>query len=147
MPCTKSAFAVTSAERYGRGDEASFRAYDDRAEYARIGVPNESWRISTVNAAYELCSSYPRLMAVPAAATDDDLRRVADFRKGGRIPVLCWRHPENGTVIVRCAQPKPGMLGNIDNRNAKRIVSTPTLNITNIRYAWSSPVSSTVSRL
>lgn len=40
----------------------------------------------------QVCSSYPRAVVVPASITDDMLQASAGFRKGGRFPVLSYRH-------------------------------------------------------
>lgn len=36
---------------------------------------------------YELCDTYPSVLAVPMKSKEEDLRRVAAFRSRGRIPV------------------------------------------------------------
>lgn len=43
---------------------------------------------------------------MPAAVSDDTLRRAARFRQGGRFPVLSYYHPSNGTVSPS-PQPAP----------------------------------------
>ncbi|KFM66581.1 Myotubularin-related protein 2, partial [Stegodyphus mimosarum] len=48
-------------------------------------------------------------VAVPAAATDEDLRAVANFRSRGRIPVLSWIHSKSQATITRCSQPLVGV--------------------------------------
>ncbi|XP_075912714.1 phosphatidylinositol-3,5-bisphosphate 3-phosphatase MTMR2-like isoform X2 [Petromyzon marinus] len=101
-------FAFEHKEVY---PENGWRVYDPIAEYRRLGLPNESWRISRVNESYEFCDSYPPLLVVPSAARDDDLRRVAAFRARGRIPVLSWIHPESQATVSRCAQPLVGISG------------------------------------
>jgi myotubularin-related protein 1/2 len=75
------------------------------------GVPNDMWKISKINENYEICDSYPTVLAVPAQATDDDLRAVAAFRSRGRIPVLSWIHSESQATITRCSQPLVGVSG------------------------------------
>ncbi|KAL3906361.1 MAG: hypothetical protein SGPRY_010578 [Prymnesium sp.] len=63
------------------------------AEYRRMGIrtADSSWRICSCNLKFELCSSYPPLLAVPASMSDDQLQRAADFRSHRRLPVLCWK--------------------------------------------------------
>eukprot|EP00468_Gymnochlora_sp_CCMP2014_P000851 CAMPEP_0167739996 /NCGR_PEP_ID=MMETSP0110_2-20121227/30_1 /TAXON_ID=629695 /ORGANISM="Gymnochlora sp., Strain CCMP2014" /LENGTH=520 /DNA_ID=CAMNT_0007623837 /DNA_START=1 /DNA_END=1560 /DNA_ORIENTATION=+ len=87
--------------------------YDLKREYRRQGIKEEStqWRISTVNAQYEICESYPKLLVVPKAATDPLLRNVAKFRSKGRIPVCTWYHKQNQCMMARCAQPLVGLTG------------------------------------
>lgn len=69
------------------------------------------WKISKINENYEVCDSYPPVWAVPAAASDEDLRHVAAFRSRGRVPVLCWIHPESQATLTRCSQPLVGVSG------------------------------------
>lgn len=51
------------------------------------GIPNESWRLTKMNERYELCDTYPAILAVPVNIPDEELKRVASFRSRGRIPV------------------------------------------------------------
>uniref|UniRef100_T1IY29 phosphatidylinositol-3,5-bisphosphate 3-phosphatase n=1 Tax=Strigamia maritima TaxID=126957 RepID=T1IY29_STRMM len=88
-----------------------WNVYDPVAELKRQGLPTESWKIAKINENYELCDTYPAILAVPAVATDDDLRAVANFRSRGRIPVLSWIHPESQATITRCSQPLVGVSG------------------------------------
>lgn len=67
------------------------------------------WKISKINESYEICDSYPAVWAVPAQASDEELRSVAAFRSRGRIPVLSWIHPESQATITRCSQPLVGV--------------------------------------
>lgn len=67
------------------------------------------WKISKINENYEICDSYPAVWAVPAQASDEELRSVAAFRSRGRIPVLSWIHPESQATITRCSQPLVGV--------------------------------------
>ena len=61
--------------------------------------PNDMWRITKINENYEICDSYPSIIAVPAQATDEELRAVSAFRSRGRLPVLSWIHPESQVNI------------------------------------------------
>ncbi|XP_034020108.1 myotubularin-related protein 1a isoform X2 [Thalassophryne amazonica] len=85
-----------------------WKVYNPMAEYKRQGLPNESWTISKINSAYELCDTYPSIVVIPANITDDDIKRVAVFRAKHRIPVLSWIHPESQATIIRCSQPLVG---------------------------------------
>ncbi|KAL4631405.1 myotubularin-like isoform X1 [Arapaima gigas] len=101
-------FAFLSQEKFA---ENGWNVYDANQEFARQGLPNDSWRITSLNQNYELCDTYPTILVVPKKATDEDLRKVSMFRSRGRIPVLSWIHPENQATIVRCSQPLVGMSG------------------------------------
>eukprot|EP00117_Sycon_ciliatum_P039260 scpid43474/ scgid29046/ Myotubularin-related protein 2 len=80
-------------------------------ELRRIGVPNEGWRLSSINEEYQFCPTYPAVLTVPAAVTDVQLEAVASFRSRARIPVLSWLHPENHSSLTRGSQPLVGKLG------------------------------------
>uniref|UniRef100_A0A8C6WTE0 Myotubularin n=1 Tax=Neogobius melanostomus TaxID=47308 RepID=A0A8C6WTE0_9GOBI len=103
-----SLFAYVTQEKY---EENGWNVYKAMDELRRQGLPNNKWRISFINKSYELCDTYPTVLAVPYKCKDEDLRRVAAFRSRARIPVLSWIHRENQAVIVRCSQPLVGMSG------------------------------------
>lgn len=80
------------------------------------------WRLSDVNQDFAVCPTYPPAVIVPAAVSEETLRRAARFRQGGRFPVLSYYHTRNGTVSPhprpvpapptpmprrRCPQPPP----------------------------------------
>uniref|UniRef100_A0AAY4A4E5 phosphatidylinositol-3,5-bisphosphate 3-phosphatase n=1 Tax=Denticeps clupeoides TaxID=299321 RepID=A0AAY4A4E5_9TELE len=98
-------FAFLYQEKF---PEDGWKVYDPVTEYRRLGLPNESWILSKINSNYDLCDSYPALLAVPSSITDDELRRAAAFRAKHRIPVLSWIHPESQAAIIRCGQPQVG---------------------------------------
>ncbi|XP_045433408.1 myotubularin-related protein 2 isoform X3 [Pipistrellus kuhlii] len=99
--------------------ENGWKLYDPLLEYRRQGIPNESWRITKINERYELCDTYPALLAVPANIPDEELKRVATFRSRGRIPVLSWIHPESQATITRCSQPMVGVSGKRSKEDEK----------------------------
>nr|XP_019962427.1 PREDICTED: myotubularin-like isoform X1 [Paralichthys olivaceus] len=101
-------FAYVTQEKY---EENGWNVYKPIEEFRRQGLPNNKWRITFINKNYELCDTYPTVLAVPFKSKEEDLRRVAAFRSRGRIPVLSWIHRENQAVIVRCSQPLVGMSG------------------------------------
>ena len=86
-------------------EQTQWHALDVHADFARLGVPNRHWRISQANAVYELCPSYPPLLAVPTVMSDEEMAQVGSFRERRRVPILCWRHVHNGAALCRCAQP------------------------------------------
>lgn len=67
------------------------------------------WKISRINEQYDICDSYPAVWAIPAQATDEDIKSVANYRSRARIPVLSWIHPESQATITRCSQPLVGV--------------------------------------
>lgn len=78
------------------------------SEYARMGVPNHEWNSTKVNANYEICDTYPRILHTPTSASDQVIRGSANFRSRGRLPVLSYLH-NNGASICRCSQPLTGL--------------------------------------
>lgn len=88
-----------------------WQVYEPIAEYKRLGSITETWKITKINENYELCDTYPGILVVPSAASEDDLRQVAQFRMQNRIPVLSWLHPESQASLTRCAQPGVGVSG------------------------------------
>lgn len=98
-----------------------------------MNIPDWLWRLSSVNENYELCSTYPNILAVPSAVDDSVLKGSASFRSRGRIPTLgiyflvfelfrrllfsliVWRNMKNYCTISRCSQP---LVGLSQNRNS-----------------------------
>jgi len=48
--------------------------------------------LSRVNEDFSLCPTYPKMLVVPKSIDDEVLRKVAEFRSRGRIPVLSYKH-------------------------------------------------------
>lgn len=82
--------------------------YDAKRELRRLGVPDAAWRLTDANASYELCATYPRILAVPRAVDDATLAAVAEYRSKGRIPVLSWRDPVTRATLSRCSLRRAG---------------------------------------
>ena len=77
------------------------------------------WTIyQSLNAQYQLCNSYPAILAGPASLEDTspDAIRVfqqsAAFRSEQRLPMLTYAAPNGGGSIWRASQPKVGLQGN-----------------------------------
>ncbi|KAH8405111.1 hypothetical protein KR222_001714 [Zaprionus bogoriensis] len=108
------AFAHAAAAQPSAGWDG-WGVYEPLAELRRQGVPNDMWRVTKLNESYAICDSYPAVWAVPKAASDEFLRRVAQFRSRCRLPVLSWMNPRTQATITRCSQPLVGVSG---KRNA-----------------------------
>ncbi|CAG7827012.1 unnamed protein product [Allacma fusca] len=63
----------------------------------------ESFRISSLNSTYAVCRSYPALVVVPNAISEDNLKKVARCYRGSRFPVITWKHPRTRALLVRGA--------------------------------------------
>ncbi|CAG0918631.1 unnamed protein product [Notodromas monacha] len=81
--------------------------FDLQAEFQRLGVPNDSWCLTTINKDYELCDTYPRVLCVPTSASTPVLVGSSKFRSRGRLPVLSYLH-KNKAALCRCSQPLAG---------------------------------------
>ncbi|GAM20586.1 hypothetical protein SAMD00019534_037610 [Acytostelium subglobosum LB1] len=85
--------------------------YNPIEEYKRMGIPNESWRISDFNNDYYYSPTYPASLVVPKKITDLELINIASFRSKGRIPAVVWKSAKDHPVIIRCSQPVIGVTG------------------------------------
>lgn len=114
-------FAFEFKEDYGID---GWKVYNPEEEYKRQGLPPESWRITKINEKYELCDTYPSVLAVPASVSDEDLKQVASHRSRNRLPVLSWIHPESQATITRSAQPLVGGAPLRRNRQDEHYIQT-----------------------
>lgn len=57
-------FAFQFTDRYPDHCDG-WKVYEPMVEYRRLGLPNESWRLSRINDKYDFCETYPRLLGVP----------------------------------------------------------------------------------
>ncbi|GAB1222915.1 hypothetical protein ENUP19_0124G0033 [Entamoeba nuttalli] len=90
--------------------------YQIAVEFERQGTP-DTWRVFTGNQNYELAPTYPSLTYVPVNASDEIIKDSMKHRSKGRFPVLTWYNKKNGSVIVRSAQPLPGMVTPVTGKN------------------------------
>lgn len=99
-------FAFFYAETFA---DDGWGVYEPVAELRRMGVNNDTWRITRINEKYDICDSYPAVWAVPKSTTDDALKQACTFRSRNRLPVLSWIHPKSLATITRCSQPLVGV--------------------------------------
>eukprot|EP00051_Salpingoeca_urceolata_P009884 m.120153 g.120153 ORF g.120153 m.120153 type:complete len:2012 (-) comp16492_c0_seq3:54-6089(-) len=90
------------------------------ADLARLGIesaprrmtdpenskPAVRWRVTTSNAEFRLCDSYPRLVCVPDNISDTELAETAISFAGSRFPCLTWVNMERGSALLRAAAVK-----------------------------------------
>ncbi|KAJ8313207.1 hypothetical protein KUTeg_009240 [Tegillarca granosa] len=82
-------------------------------DYKRLGFGDFStphqrsrtdpFRISTVNANFSICRSYPALIVVPQNVTDDSIRKLARTHRQYRFPVITWKHPRTKALLLRAS--------------------------------------------
>jgi len=87
-------------------------------EYKRLGFCNEYFRM-VHNEEFKLCSTYPEYIVLPSEISDELIEKVAGFRSRKRIPAIVWKHPKNGALLIRCAQPCVGINMNHCDADAK----------------------------
>lgn len=116
---TSNGLKLFAFEHEQKFESNGWNVYKPISEYERLGLPNDSWKITKINERYELSDSYPAVLAVPSMASEDDLKAVASFRSRGRIPVLSWIHPHSQAAIVRCSQPLVGVSGKKSSADEK----------------------------
>ncbi|KAG0726412.1 Myotubularin-related protein 9 [Chionoecetes opilio] len=90
--------------------EDGWTTFLPESEFSRLIQPGDDWRISYVNKDYKVCASYPSAVVVPKNMEDSDLVAIANFRQGGRFPVLAYRHEGSAphalpAVLLRSGQP------------------------------------------
>ncbi|XP_043865506.1 myotubularin-related protein 3 isoform X2 [Drosophila mojavensis] len=111
-PAPDSSSLQTASEHLHRLQREIRYESDFKNEVARLGFDLKgSWRISTANADFKLCPSYPQKLLVPCCITDEMLHNVANFRGSRRLPAVVWRHQKSGAILARCSQPEVGWLG------------------------------------
>ncbi len=107
--------ATSSAAPAGKkaGSKAVGGAVDDEpdggATTRRRRSDGAGWRLTTLNAEYEFCDTYPCPLVVPATVDDDALRRVGQFRSRHRLPACVYVHHKTRAAMARCAQPLVGL--------------------------------------
>lgn len=85
-----------------------WQVIDLAKEYARMGVPNEKWKLSDANREYKVCETYPRELYVPKSAILPMIMGSSNFRSKGRLPVLSYCRQGTEAAICRCSQPLSG---------------------------------------
>ncbi|KAG7205796.1 hypothetical protein KM043_007741 [Ampulex compressa] len=91
--------------------EDGWSAFTPVSEWSRLLTAHaDEWRISYLNRDYKVCNSYPSAVIVPRHIEDKIIVASANFRDGGRFPVLCYRH-EGGSILLRSSQPMCGATG------------------------------------
>ncbi|KAI4186304.1 MAG: hypothetical protein L6R41_003574 [Letrouitia leprolyta] len=101
--------------------------YSARKEWRRLGISekdlDKGWRISTINADHSFSSTYPALLVVPSAISDNTLNYAARYRSRARLPVLTYLHPVNNCSVTRSSQPLVGVRGNRSIQDEKLLLA------------------------
>ncbi|CAO1599875.1 phosphatidylinositol-3-phosphatase ymr1 [Xanthoria calcicola] len=109
--------------------------YDARREWKRQGISekdsDKGWRISKLNTDYGFSPTYPALLAVPSAISDNTLNYAGRYRSRVRLPVLTYLHPVNNCSITRSSQPLVGVRGNRSIQDEKLLLAIFSTSHTN----------------
>ncbi|XP_043488779.1 myotubularin-related protein 10-B [Polistes fuscatus] len=117
-------FAYDYTEPYYSSLDKGIRLFsnisDWQNEFERILISEKAskgWRLSTVNKKYQLCSSLPQYIIVPASLTNSQLTDAAKYFQGNRLPVWAWSN-QHGAALVKM----PELLPTINERIQENIM-------------------------
>ncbi|GET86770.1 hypothetical protein, conserved [Leishmania tarentolae] len=81
--------------------------YDPAREFARQGLPEEHWSLTSANTEYSLCPTYPSTFVVPTAVARAMENGEVDgrHRMSRRVEAVAFYYAPTGGVLVRSAQP------------------------------------------
>nr|XP_043612710.1 phosphatidylinositol-3-phosphatase myotubularin-1-like isoform X3 [Erigeron canadensis] len=83
---------------------------------------NNWWRISDVNANYDMCATYPSSLLLPKAIRDEDVLQACKFRARCRLPAISWCDTRTGAVLARSSQPLVGLMMNMRSNADENLV-------------------------
>jgi hypothetical protein len=92
----------TSTSRTTTSSSNSSSKEDDDTKGVSV---SSMWRVSSVNSDFNMCSSYPREIVVPADTADSDIYDSRVARENHRVPVLSWYDQRSKACLIRSAQP------------------------------------------
>ncbi|XP_071732987.1 phosphatidylinositol-3-phosphatase myotubularin-1-like isoform X2 [Rutidosis leptorrhynchoides] len=85
-------------------------------------VSNNWWRISDINANYDMCPTYPFSLLLPKAVRDEDVLQACKFRARCRLPAITWCDTRTGAVLARSSQPLVGLMMNMRSNADESLV-------------------------
>ncbi|KAK1419665.1 hypothetical protein QVD17_28909 [Tagetes erecta] len=85
-------------------------------------LSNNWWRISDVNATYDMCSTYPFSLLLPKSIRDEEVLQACKFRARSRLPVISWCDARTGAVLARSSQPLVGLMMNMRSNADENLV-------------------------
>ncbi|XP_071706869.1 phosphatidylinositol-3-phosphatase myotubularin-1-like [Rutidosis leptorrhynchoides] len=100
----------------------SLQSSIESIEDGSFKLSNDWWRISDVNANYNMCTTYPFALLVPKAISDKDLLKACTFRARCRLPVISWCDRRTGAVLARSSQPLVGLMRNMRSNADENLV-------------------------
>ncbi len=91
---------------------------------------------------HQYSPTYPALLPVPAAISDNVLNYAGRYRSRTRIPVLTYLHPVNNCTITRSSQPLVGVRGNRSVQDEKLVAAIFATSKPDVEHLSSSTASS-----
>ncbi|KAI4139856.1 MAG: hypothetical protein L6R39_006080 [Caloplaca ligustica] len=120
-------YAFTYQPQSPEKEVDGWKLYDARKEWERLGVSEKDldngWRISKINIDYGFSPTYPALLTVPSAISDNTLNYAGRYRSRARLPALTYLHPVNNCSITRSSQPLVGVRGNRSIQDEKLLLA------------------------
>ncbi|KAL8162090.1 hypothetical protein V2J09_013579 [Rumex salicifolius] len=112
-------------EEYFRllGLSSTYQASDQMIQRGSFTFSNGLWRISSVNAEYTVCPTYPFAFILPKSISDSEVLQASTFRARCRLPVVSWCHPVTGAVLARSSQPLVGLMMNMRSNTDEKLVA------------------------
>jgi len=99
--------------------ENGWKTYNFFLEFIRMGVktddPNSEFRFYSQEAHGEISNTYPDFVFIHKNTSDEDLKKIAEFRSKRRFPALIWFSQKNKSSLWRSSQARTGF---IDKRNS-----------------------------
>ncbi|KAJ0489317.1 putative phosphoric monoester hydrolase [Helianthus annuus] len=85
-------------------------------------LSNDWWRISDVNATYDMSATYPFSLLLPKSIRDEDVLQACKFRARCRLPAISWCDARTGAVLARSSQPLVGLMMNMRSNADENLV-------------------------
>ncbi|KAM7533977.1 hypothetical protein Aperf_G00000116198 [Anoplocephala perfoliata] len=67
-------------------------------------ISSKQLRVSDANYDFQVCSSYPQLMIVPASVDDSVITSAARLRYGSRFPLIKYFHAPKSTILATASR-------------------------------------------
>ncbi|XP_051168086.1 myotubularin-related protein 12 [Leptopilina boulardi] len=107
-------FAYDYKVKYYCSVDKSVRFYRDKSDWEnelervlhKSSHLKRGWRLSTANEQFQLSSSLPEYIIVPASVTDSQLTNAAHHFQDNRPPVWSWSN-DRGAALVKMAELSP----------------------------------------
>lgn len=98
---------------------------DIKAEYRLRGTASRFLSLASIAplTSLQFSPTYPALLAVPSAISDNTLNYAGRYRSRVRLPVLTYLHPVNNCSITRSSQPLVGVRGNRSIQDEKLLLA------------------------